>query len=124
MPLSSSATTSPALSSSSSLSSTSGNRRLKHTTPTEGGASSSNAAAFERLVEPLVRIERDRVRELDAGQLRLAAIREHGETAIRGIGVQPDASLAAERREVGQAVDRARVRRAGVRDERERASAG
>ena len=81
-----------------------------------------HAAALERLVEPLVRVERDRVRKLDPGQQ--GAICEGREAAVGPVHVQPHAALAAGLGKLGQRVDRARVGRPGVRGQEERRAAG
>ena len=60
-----------------------------------------HAAALERLVEPLVRVERDRVGELDAPAARAAALGQRREAAVGPVDVQPDAVLAAELGELG-----------------------
>src|SRR5438093_5404638 len=62
-------------------------------------------AAFEGLVEALVRIERDRVGDLDARESGAAALGDRGEPAIRAVDVEPRATLAADRGDLGQRID-------------------
>ena len=78
------------------------------------------APQLDRLVEPFVRVERDRVGELHAGERLAAALAEAGEGAVGAVDVEPDAMLAADLRELAERVDRARGRGAGVRDHHER----
>ena len=61
-----------------------------------------------RDVEPLVRVKRDRVRALDAGQLRPQVGGEDGRPAVRGVHMQPDALIRAHARDVGDRIDRPR----------------
>jgi hypothetical protein len=79
-----------------------------------------DAAALERLKQPLVRVEGHRVGALDAGQQRAAFRRQRGETAISGIDVQPEPLGGAHVRQPGQGVDGARARRPGARAHRDR----
>ena len=78
------------------------------------------AAALVRLVEPLVRVERDRVGEREPAERVAAALGQHGEAAVGRVDVEPDAALAAERGELVERIDRAGARRAAVRDDEER----
>ena len=83
------------------------------------------AAALHRLVEPLVRVERDRVRRLDAGQRRAAALGEHREPAVRGVDVQPHAVAAADVGQRAERIDGTGVgRTGGDRREQRRAALG
>ncbi|MEP6666204.1 MAG: hypothetical protein ABJA81_07145 [Nocardioidaceae bacterium] len=68
-----------------------------------------NGAALERLVEPLVRVEGHRVREVQPGQRCAPALGECGERAVRAVDVQPDAALVADTCKLGQVVDRPQV---------------
>ena len=58
----------------------------------------SDAAARQRGVQPLVRIERDRVGSLDAGEERAQVVGEHRRASVGGVDVQPDALVADRRR--------------------------
>ena len=80
-------------------------------------------ADLDRLVQPLVRVERDRVRELDPGERLAAALGEAGERAVGAVDVQPHALLAADLRQLGERVHRAGSRRAGVGDDHQRRAA-
>ena len=82
------------------------------------------AAAPERLVEPLVRVERDRVGQLDAAQRLAAALGDRREPAVGGVDVEPHAALAADGGQLGQRVDRAGVRGAGAADDEQRLAPG
>jgi len=73
------------------------------------------AAALERLIEPLVRVERDRVRELEASNLLTSAVREDGEATVRAVHVQPDAVGATDLGQLGKGIDGACVRGARIR---------
>src|SRR5207302_5176750 len=79
-----------------------------------------DAAALERLVEPLVGVERHRVRELDPGQRRAAALGYRREAAVRRIHVEPDTAVTADVRDLAKRIDRARARRAGRGRDEER----
>src|SRR3954467_13953036 len=70
-------------------------------------------AAFVRLEQPLVWIDRDRVRALDSGEQRAARVADHRRTAIGGIDVEPHGLLVAQVGERRQRVDGACVRGAG-----------
>ena len=83
-----------------------------------------HAAALERLVEPLVRIERDRVRKLEPAQGAARPLAENGEAAVGRVDVKPDAVLAADPGELGQRVDGAAVRGASVRRGEQREAPG
>lgn len=52
-----------------------------------------HAAALDRLVEPFVRVERDRVGQLDAGQQPAPATGERSEAFICGVHMQPQPTL-------------------------------
>ena len=94
--------------------------RLQRTTPSR----TSSAPHLDRLVEPLVRVERDRVGELESGErLRGPRSREAGERAVGAVDVQPDALLAAERRQLGEA-GRPRRPRSCRRSRRRSAASG
>ena len=81
-------------------------------------------AAFEGLVEPLVRIERDRVGELDARESGAAALGDRGEPAIRAVDVEPRATLAADRGDLGQRIDGTGAGGSGGRGDEEWFAAG
>ena len=68
-----------------------------------------------------MRVERQRVRVLDSGERLPSALGEHGEAAVRGVDVEPDAALAAEGRQLRERIDRAGVRRARGEGEERRA---
>ena len=71
------------------------------------------ASALERLVEPLVRIERDRVGQLDPRQGGATALGQNGETAVRGVDVEPHAALATQRRDLREGIHGAAARGTG-----------
>ena len=81
-------------------------------------------AALDRLVEPLVRIERDRVGRLDPAQRRTSALGQRREAAVGGVDVQPHAVLAADLGELAQRIDRAGVGRARGDAREQRRAAG
>src|SRR6185437_16366847 len=59
----------------------------------EGGAvTDQQAPDLERHREPLVRIERDRVREREPFEGRATAFGEHGEGAVRPVDMEPRAT--------------------------------
>ena len=72
-------------------------------------------AAFNRLIEPLVRVERHRIGQLDARQRRAAPLTQGGESTVCSIDVEPQPAVAADLRQLTQAVDRASVGRTCVR---------
>ena len=78
------------------------------------------AAALEGDVQPLVRVHRHRVRELDPVQRTATPIGEHGEAAVRGVHVEPESFHLAERRQLGERVHCAGVRGAPVGDDHQR----
>ena len=69
--------------------------------PQQRAVAHEEAAALVRLVEPLVRIERDRVCELDPGERLAAALGQRREAAVGGVDVQPRAALAADLGDLG-----------------------
>ena len=77
------------------------------------------AAALVRLVQPLVRVERDRVGELDPGERLAAALGQRREAPVGRVDVEPGAVLVGDRGEVLERVDRAGVRRAAARADEE-----
>ncbi len=81
-------------------------------------------AHLDRLVQPLVRVERDRVGQLHAGQRRAPSLRQAGEGAVGAVHVQPGVVLAADPRQLGERVDRTHRRAARVGDDQQRAPAG
>ena len=72
------------------------------------------------LEEPLVRIDRDRVGELEAGHALRVARRQPRGAAVGGVHVEPQPSASRESRERRDVVDRAGVRRPGDGADRER----
>ena len=87
------------------------------------GVAHEQGATFEGLEEPLVGIERHGVGALDARQRRSPAVRQHGEAAVGGVDVQPQAVRGAQVGQAVQRVDGAGVRRprVGAHDERPQA---
>ncbi len=81
-------------------------------------------SALEGLVEPLVRVQRDGVREPDAGQLLSATLGDRGEPTVGGVDVQPDAVLPAHLGQLGEQVDRTGVGGAGDRHHDQRTPPG
>ena len=93
-------------------------------TPERVRVAHEHAAALVRLVQPLVRVERDRIGEREIAERRSAAVGQHGEAAVRRIALEPDVALAADGGELVDRVDGAGARRAAVRDREERQPAG
>ncbi len=87
-------------------------------------AADQHGGAEARRAQHLVRVPDDRVGVLDAGQQAGVALGDQRRGAVRGVDVQPHAALAAELADRGQVVVQAGARRAGGRDERDRAPAG
>ena len=81
-----------------------------------GSVPDHQAPDLERHREPLVRIERHGVGQLEPGQRRAAALGQRGERAVRAVDVEPQAAFPADRGDRGQVVDRAGVRRPRVRE--------
>src|SRR5439155_25602541 len=79
---------------------------------------------FERLIEPLVRVERDGVGELEAARRSAAALAEHREGAVRAVDVEPDAALLADRGDLRERIDGAGARRSSDGCDEERLPAG
>ena len=71
------------------------------------GVADQRAAGLERRVEPLVRIDGDRIGEADAGEIGRRVLGRGGEPAVGAVDVEPDAVLAADRRR-SPAADRPR----------------
>ena len=88
--------------------------------PQRSPVAHEQAAALVGLVQPLVRVERDRVGERDTGERGPPTLGQDREAAVRGVDVEPDPALPAERRELFERIDRTRARRARVRDGEER----
>ena len=84
------------------------------------GVAHEQRATFERLEEPLVRIERHGVGALHPRERRAPPVGQDGEAAVGGVDVQPQAVLGAQVRQVVERVDGAGVRgaRVGADDER------
>ena len=100
-----------------------GGRHLERA-PQEPGLADEQAAALVRLVQPLVRVERDGVRFGDPVECASPPLGEHGEASVRGVHVEPEPVLAAHLAELPERVDRAGVRRAAVRRDEEGNAAG
>src|SRR4029079_8341213 len=69
---------------------------------------------------PLVRIERDRIRELDPRERRASTLGERRKDTVRSVDVAADTALAAELAHLAQGIDRTGARRAGGRPNEER----
>jgi len=82
-----------------------------------------DAAARVRRVQPLVWIERDRIRALDPGEERAKIVGEDRGATVGSVDVQPKIKLAGKIGEFGERVDRACGDGPGGRDDRERARA-
>jgi hypothetical protein len=83
----------------------------------EGGAvAHQQAAGIQGLEQPLVRVDHERVGELEPRQLSAAARRQRGRCTVRAIHVQPQALVIAEAPQRLQRVDCARARGAGRGD--------
>jgi hypothetical protein len=74
---------------------------------------------LDGLVEPLVRVEGDRVGELQTLERPAASFAETGERAVGTVDVEPEVVVAADLRQVAERVDGACRRRAGVRDDQQ-----
>ena len=83
----------------------------------QGGESRTRSAPVAiRQKQPLVRVERDRVGALDAGEPAAAPLGQKKESAVGAVRVKPELLLAGDVREGLEVVDRARVGRAGIAD--------
>ena len=71
-----------------------------------------------------MRIQRDRVREVEAGERAGAALRQRRKASVGGVDVQPHASFPADLGKLAQLVDGARVRAPGARGDEERMPSG
>jgi len=71
----------------------------------------------------LVRIKRDAVGQLDAAQQAAALVAQGEQPAVGAVGVEPGAVVAAELRDLGQRVDRARIDRPGGGNDKPRPAA-
>ena len=81
-------------------------------------------AELDRLVEPLVGVERDRVGELEPGESLATSVGEACERSVGAVDVQPDAVLAADLGELSQRIDRSDRGRAGICHDDERRQSG
>ncbi len=82
-----------------------------------------HATGLEGLEQPFVRIERERIDELNTLKRPAALVAEHRSSAIRAIGVEPEPLAAAEGGELRQRIDGAGVGGAGVGNDAEGAAA-
>ena len=73
--------------------------------------------------QPLVRVEGDGVRALDAGERNAAARGQLEEAAVRRVDVQPELLLRRDRRDVVERIDRTCADGACTRDDEERSFA-
>jgi hypothetical protein len=85
----------------------------------DGAVPHEQTADVERLEEPLVRIDRERVRALEGRHERGESRGQPRRAAVRRVDVEPDAFGLGEVGEVAERVDRSRVRRAGGADDGE-----
>ena len=85
-----------------------------------GALTHEEASGLVGLVKPLVRVERDRVGRLDPAEPLPATLGEHREAAVRGVDMEPDATLRADGGNLLQRIDRARIGRTRIRDDEER----
>ena len=76
--------------------------------------------ALVRLVQPLVRVEGDRVRAAELAEGGAPALGQYGEAAVRRIDVKPQTVFTAQVCERRDRVDGTGARGAGVRDDAER----
>ena len=79
-----------------------------------GTVADQHAAAFHRLVQPFMRIERHRVGAIQAGQHRLSLGGQRGEAAVGRVDVQPQPFGGADIGELGEGIDGAGVGRSGA----------
>ncbi len=70
-----------------------------------GAVADEERAGFDRLVEPLVRVERDRVGKPDSVESCPAPLAEACERTVCAVYVQPDPVLTTERRQLADRVD-------------------
>ena len=92
--------------------------------PQQGAVADEKAAALVRLVEPLVRIDRDRVRQLDPGERLASALGQRREATVRSIDVQPGTGGAADLGDLRQRIDRPGARAATADGDEERPQPG
>src|SRR5262245_7508172 len=72
-----------------------------------------HATGLERRVQPLMRIDRDRIGLRERAQVRRSAGNPRGQRTVCPIHVEPQVVLAADRLNLGKRVDRASTDRAG-----------
>src|SRR4051812_20850814 len=90
----------------------------------EGGAglfriAVKDATAIDRKVEPLVRIERDGVRALDAAEQRPGWFREDRKPAVARVDVHPEAEALRNFMDSRERIERAGVHGPGIRRHKE-----
>jgi hypothetical protein len=68
-------------------------------------------------VEPLVRVERDRVGTLDAGELGAEIVGEHRRSAVSGVDVEPEPLVGADVGDLAQGIDRSGRHRSPAPDD-------
>ena len=77
------------------------------------GIAGEQAAGLERRVQPLVRIDGDRVGQVERPQVARRVRQRRRECAVGAVDVEPRAHLAADVRDGEQRIDRARAHRPG-----------
>ena len=87
--------------------------------PRDGGVAIDQRAGVERREEPLVGIDDERIRPVDASEAVTDGRRDERGPTVRPVHVQPDAALPADVGDTGEVVHDARVRRSGARHDRE-----
>src|SRR5439155_22519186 len=97
-------------------------RRDLEAAPQGGAVTDEKRAELDGLIQPLVRIERDRVGELHAGKRLTSALAETRKRAVCAVDVEPDSPLAAEVRQLFERVDGASCRGASFTHDPPRAS--
>ncbi len=90
----------------------------------QGAVADHQAADLERHRQPLVRVERDRIRLIESFERGAPPRGQRRERPVRTVHVKPDATRATDLRELRQRVDRTGVRRPGIGADEERQTAG
>ena len=99
-------------------------RRQREDGAQQIGAPHEQRAEVERNEHPLVRVDHDGVRELDAVHRPLPFRHERHRSTVRRVHVQPDAALPTHRRNLAYGIDARRGRRADRGDDGHRPKPG
>jgi hypothetical protein len=92
--------------------------------PQQIGITNQNATGFERLEQPFVRIERERIGEMNAPEEVAATLAQDRSRPVCAIHVKPHFVFPRERRDFWERIDRARVRGPGAGNDASRTPAG